>query len=714
MNFLAPLFALGAFAIVGPIVFHLMRHTTREQTPFSALMFLEPSPPRMTKRSKLENLWLLLLRCLALALIALAFTRPFLPRPTSQPPPAGGKRIVLLLDTSASMRREKLWEDARLRAEARVRAAQPLDEVAIVAFDRQSRPVLTFEEWRKMPTSQRASAAMERLAALKPGWADTRLDDALVQAVETLDQAGDAQPNQREIVVISDLQEGAKLSGLQGYQWPRGMIVTLDPVVASARQNAGVQWISESEETENPGEPAPIRLRVSNAADSKREQFQLRWKTDGSPPPPPLDVYVPAGQSRIVRAPNPPAGATALSLSGDDTDFDNVLYVVPPHAAQFPILFVGPDADDDPHGSLYYLRRAFPQTAHQNIQITAHRSGDAVPGFQLQQAQLLVLGDAVPQFPIGKTSPSTEEPSPQSTIRNPQSAIDSARQFAREGKIVIAPLSSAAGAQTIARLLELPAFSAEEAPVKDYALLAQIDFSHPLFAAFADPRYSDFTKIHWWKHRRLVIAPLAGARVLAAFDDKDPAIVQAPLGKGSVVILTSSWQPNDSQLALSSKFVPLLQALLEQSSDLAPQRAQYFVGEELPLPGGSHPLRVRKPDGTEVATAPASRFLGTDQPGIYFATPGTQRFVVNLAPEESRLAPLPPERFASLGVPLSAPQETSEAASRGAGKAQAAEIEARQKLWRWLLLGVIGLLLLETAFARKLSHSSGSSTFAPT
>jgi hypothetical protein len=707
MNFLAPLFALGALAIIGPIIFHLMRHTTREQTPFSALMFLEASPPRMTKRSKLENLWLLVLRCLALALIALAFTRPFLPRPTSQPPLAGGKRIVLLLDTSASMRREKLWEDARLRAEARVRAAQPVDEVAIVGFDRQSRPVLTFEEWRKMPTSQRASAAAERLAALKPGWADTHLDDALVQAVETLDQAGDAQANQREIVVISDLQEGAKLSGLQGYQWPRGMVVTLDPVIASARQNASVQWISESEETENPGEPAPIRLRVSNAADSKREQFQLRWKADGSPPQPPLDVYVPAGQSRIVRAPIPPAGATALALSGDDTDFDNVLYVVPPHAAQFLILFMGPDADDDPHGSLYYLRRAFPQTAHQNIQITAHRSEDAVPGFQLQQAQLLVLGDTLIGAP-----PAANQPAAQSTIGD--AALASARQFAREGKIVIAPLTSAAGAQTIARLMELPAFSAEEAPVKDYALLAQIDFSQPLFAAFADPRYSDFTKIHWWKHRRLVIAPLAGARVLAAFDDKDPAIVQAPLGKGSVVILTSSWRPNDSQLALSSKFVPLLQTLLEQSSDLAPQRAQYFVGEELPLPGGSRPLSVRKPDGTEVAAAPASRFFGTDQPGIYFVTPGTQRFVVNLAPEESRLAPLPPERFASLGVPLSAPHETTEAAASDARKAQSVEIEARQKLWRWLLLGVIGLLLLETAIARKLSHSSGSSTFAPT
>jgi len=120
------------------------------------------------------------------------------------------------------MRREKLWGDARGRAEARVRAAAPADEFAIVAFDRQSKPVLTFEEWRKLPPRQRVSTAMERLAALAPGWGDTRLDDALLQAVETLDQAGDAQPDRREIVVISDLQEGAKLSGLQGYQWPAG------------------------------------------------------------------------------------------------------------------------------------------------------------------------------------------------------------------------------------------------------------------------------------------------------------------------------------------------------------------------------------------------------------------------------------------------------------------------------------------------------------
>ena len=83
MSFLAPLFLLGALAVVGPILFHLIRRTTREVTPFSSLMFLRESPPRVTRRSRLENLWLLLLRCLVIGLLALGFARPFFPAKTT-------------------------------------------------------------------------------------------------------------------------------------------------------------------------------------------------------------------------------------------------------------------------------------------------------------------------------------------------------------------------------------------------------------------------------------------------------------------------------------------------------------------------------------------------------------------------------------------------------------------------------------------------------
>ncbi len=45
MSFLAPFFLLGALAVAAPILFHLIRRTTRERKAFSSVMFLLPSPP---------------------------------------------------------------------------------------------------------------------------------------------------------------------------------------------------------------------------------------------------------------------------------------------------------------------------------------------------------------------------------------------------------------------------------------------------------------------------------------------------------------------------------------------------------------------------------------------------------------------------------------------------------------------------------------------
>ncbi len=448
-----------------------------------------------------------------------------------------------------------------------------------------------------------------------------------------------------------------------------------------------------------------------NAAESAREQFQLRWGDAV------VDAYIPIGQSRIVRPPKPPADrAQPLTLTGDDVDFDNRLFLLAPQPVALPVLFAGPDADDDPHASLYYLRRAFPKTRRQHVEITVHRGTDTIPAFQLAQAQLLVLGEGISD-----------------------NVLASAREFARAGRTIVFPLTSAAGGQTLARLLEVPAVAATEAAVKDYALLAQIEFKDPLFASFADPRFSDFTKIHFWKYRRLDPATLPAARVLARFDGGDPAIAQVPLGKGSVVIFASSWRPADSQLALSSKFVPLLNAILEQSSNMPLPKAQYFVGDEVPLPPAAQPFTIRKPDGSEAQAT--GKFTAADQPGIYSitsdggrssrdagaggggATSGVagappsknvQRFVVNLAPDESRLTPLTSDRFVTLGVPVRKTPRTAPAeAARREAQAQAAELEGRQKLWRWLLLAALVVLLLETRIAGKLSRPNRTSTTAP-
>jgi hypothetical protein len=693
MNFLAPLFLLGALAVIGPVIFHLIRRTTREKTPFSTLMFLEPTPPRITRRSRLENLWLLLLRCLVIGLLAFAFARPFFrENAANAASPSGKQRIVMLIDTSASLRRDGLWAEAVKKTTDQIQKVNIDDELALLAFDRSVRLLMTFEDWTGLQPGERTEIAIQRLATVSPTWSGTRLDSAMIRAAELLDSRGETEPTQRKIIVVSDLQEGAALDRLQGYEWPRGTSVEFVPVGKAQANNVSIQWVPESEESSQASaELQQLRLRVSNSAGNKGEQFALRWA--GSAAGTDIPAYVPAGQSRIVRVSQPGgAGATqgaSMAITGDAIQFDNTVHLVPPQAVRIPILYLGRAKKTDPDGLLYYLDRAFPKTRSQNIEIIANEDGAPVQAFQATAAQLVVLGEA---------------PGP--------SDIATAREAAKGGRIVLLPLASSNSSSILAALLERPEIAVTEASVKDYALLGEIDFQHPFFAPFADPRFSDFTKIHFWKHRRIDPATLPDPRIVAKFDRGDPAVIQIPLERGSIVVMATTWRPVDSQLALSSKFVPLLHALLEQSTNIPVTRAQYFVGDTVPVTTDSQDSTVRKPDGSEVRVDNAGQFPGTDQPGIYTIVPANRRFVVNLAPDESRLAQLPLDRFSALGVPLQASQLDPKTAAQRAADAQAFELEGRQKLWRWLIVTALGVLLLETVIAGRLSGANRSSTAA--
>jgi hypothetical protein len=285
MNFLAPLFLVGALAVGLPLVFHLIRRTTRERTLFSSLMFLKPAPPRLTRRSRLEHILLLLLRCAAICLLATGFARPFikhaLPENPSSTPP---KHVVILVDTSASMRRANLWSQAREKVESLLRKTTPADRVAVFAFERQSKPLVTFEEWNSTAAPERVALVSDRLTKVKPGWASTRLDQAIVRASELL---SDAETNNvggiHQIVVVSDFQDGSKLSALQGQEWPKGVEVVSEPVT-TRKSNAGLQMLADANDATTSSDS--IRIRVSNASDSQREQFQIGWaRNDGGPEP---------------------------------------------------------------------------------------------------------------------------------------------------------------------------------------------------------------------------------------------------------------------------------------------------------------------------------------------------------------------------------------------------------------------------------------------
>ena len=177
----------------------------------------------------------------------------------------------------------------------------------------------------------------------------------------------------------------------------------------------------------------------------------------------------------------------------------------------------------------------------------------------------------------------------------------------------------------------------------------------------------------------------------------------------------------DSQLALSSKFVPLLYAILDLSGGIKSQPTQFRVGDEVALSdlaasATTQPITIRKPDGTQTQLPSGeTRFAQTDAPGIYTVTSAQPpvSFAVNLDPAESRTAPLPIDELERLSVPLKPRQIELTRQLDEKRRLHDTELENRQKLWRWLTLAALVVLLCETGvagwLARRTTFQTGSS-----
>lgn len=687
MNFLTPLFLLGALAVAGPILYHLVRRATRERVRFSSLLFLEPSPPRVSHRHRVEHWLLLLLRCFALLVLALGFARPFLPEsPAADPSATPPRRVVVLLDRSASMRREGLWEDARARVRTLLERAAPSDQVALVVFDRSVETLLDFRAWNQAAPGERRALAEGRLAALQPGWAGTQLGRALAFAADLLaeDEPGRA-PGPRQIVLVSDLQEGSRLESLQAFDWPRGVELLLEAVAVRTTTNAGLQLLSDA--TEGARTPAAkVRVRVANAAGSREERFALTWRrpgltlgADGPAVGEAIEAYVPPGQTRTFALARP-AGATGderLVLSGDEDAFDNTLHWIAPGQERPLVLWVGAEPPEDPAQPLFFLRRAFAETPRVAVRVEARPPAVLLAASDLAAARLTFV----------------------SALSGNEEALRAA--LADGGTVVVLLRGAGAGeGEALGRLAGTPAVPLRESRADRPALWAEVDFGHPLLAPFTDARFSDFSRIRVWRHRELDPASLPGARVLVRLDSGHPLLVEVPRGRGRLLLWTSGWHPADSQLALSSKFVPLLWSLLEASGGTGGFNPQYAVGDPVPLPAAQAAGPVRGPGGENLPLTPGQPFTGGSAPGVYTVGTGATalRLAVNVDPAESRTAPLGADELERLGVPVSRASLTP-AAPVTPATLLGAEAEGRQKLWRWLVAAALFVLLAETLLA---------------
>jgi Aerotolerance regulator N-terminal/von Willebrand factor type A domain len=692
MGFLSWLFALGGLAIILPVLFHLIRPAPKGRMPFGSLMFLRQSPPRVTRRSRIDNWLLLLLRGLAIGIIAFAFMRPFLRSAGSLLPIQPTRpATAILIDVSASMNRPGVWEQALQRArEALSRAGNP-DQVGLYSFSDQVTPLVPLGEQQDSPGDERMNRIQAELARLRPGFQRTALGECLstlsgMLAGTSLDKKTDKAG--KRIVLISDLQEGADLQGAGAESWPENVSVEIVAVKPAKPGNVSIRLLDREDLTHSVTEP---RLRITNDRDSLNDSFRLGWGDEEGNPVGTVSIsqYVAAGDAVVVSLPlaaETPAGS--IVVSGDEAEFDNQCFVADVKSRPARIDWFGGSDLNDTTAAYWFLTRLFPDSSTRSVRMTSPESA----------ADYAFATNDDPQLAIVHRPVAADE-------------LSGLQKLVERGGTVFVAVADRDTLDSVAALVGAVAVSdRKEKP--DYLMLTRINFAHPVFASLAGSRYNDFSAIRFWESVPVTVDEQGGGvSVIARFDNGDPAIWERRIGEGTVIAMATSWRPSSSQLALSSRFLPLMWNLLELSRTGKPVRQYYEVGDSLALPAGSAGTwTLTGPGGTNVAMKAGDsgevmtfRFI---VPGRYQLESGEENhaIAVNIAPSESLVTPLPAEKLESLGIRRQQPVDVEQEATtlRKLGESQ---LEARQGLWKWLLVSALGLLVVESLLAGRKTRS---------
>jgi len=190
MSFLNLLLLFGlALAAIPPIIYFFVKRKKR-RIRWAAFEILRRALLRRKKRVEKENLWQLILRTLALLLLALALSRPLLG------PAASSEQLLILIDSSYSMQAMEdgvsRFDKAKELARARMNEAAQGSTFAVGRIDQQ----IELAAHRMVPSASEAASALE---VLRPTAVSVNLVSALPRLLPVVDEL---KPSR--IVIISD------------------------------------------------------------------------------------------------------------------------------------------------------------------------------------------------------------------------------------------------------------------------------------------------------------------------------------------------------------------------------------------------------------------------------------------------------------------------------------------------------------------------------
>jgi hypothetical protein len=695
MGFLAPSILLGLIAAALPWLVHLIGKRRATPVNFAAMQLLLSAERRVAARRRLREILLLVARTGIAAALPLIFARPFAEKVSDLPEESlSAESAVIVLDDSASMRRQAdgstLHERAKDRARRLLQELPKDAEVALMLASEGSEPLvgeLTLERTRLLQALDRSVASAR--AADYP--------QALRKAALILTTSRRAE---RRIFVITDLQtagwgdEGALrregdpdlalVDVAQPYPWDNRAVVR---VSAQPAVDLGTGAVSvEAEVADFSAKPASnlgLSLRIDGAVVAKGF---VQFSTPGRQKKTFVHTIAGAAGSHDVE----------VSIDGDDFPLDDRRWARLELSHALRVLIINGDArtvlrEDE----AYFLETALKASDRTTSVVTA-LPDDVSPG-SLDSYNVVFLANVA-------------EPSEPLAAALTRYVQRGGGVFLSVGSRVNIPMWNDRLSALLPQPLSVPRTAAalpgqvvgETIDERPPSRLAPLDRRHPLLSTFP-ARGEGLASARFFKF--LLLEPVSDATqsaVILRYDTGAPALVEKSIGKGRVMLLSTTVDREWTDLPIRTGFLPLVQEAARRLAGTSEHggTSVLTVGQrrEIALAPDERRLEITKPDGT-VWVASKDRgggtrtvlFTETDEPGAYHVRAAgadgmlTNRpgdgFVVNIEPRESN-----PERLAADRRPDRKP----------AAKIEGPPPKRRVELWHGLAALLIMLVLVES------------------
>lgn len=706
MSFLNPWLLLGTLGIAVPILIHLLNRFRYRRSDWAAMELLRRAVLTRSRRIRIEDLILLVLRCAAVALAAIALARPTLSARGAKG--LGGETrvgAVIAIDGSFSMAARpgvrSRFERAREIARAIQGALRPGDSLSLVLLGREPRILLrnvTYGEDRFEEAIRRAEPLDERLDL------EASLDGLVELAAEMKSPV-------RECYIVTDAQR-VSWSDLSAKarrsieEIGANATIFILPAPPDGAENVAIEEFSLVSGALRRGSTARFMAQIRNFGATPREGVAVRlFLGDQAVDRRAVDRIAPGERAEIpLYVHFEEAGIARLTakLDPDAVAADDVRRAVAVIPDRVRVLCIDGDPSDRPERSeTYFVRAALSPKpgamATASVETISWLDG---PAATLAGHEIVVLAN-VPDLREAQVA-----------------ALDA---FVAAGGGAIISLGPKVDAGLLAERMRrgegslLPAEPVEiiSAPAEAGWSIEPAAGDHTIARAIRSlsPELVAEARIR----RAFGLRLLPGGRVIANLAGTGmPVIVEREIGRGRLILIGTTADREWTDLPSH----PLFPILIHESVTALTRRPferPLLAGDPLRvgLPDGAgERVRFRDPTGEEdivrVAADETGRFAArgsAPHPGFYdVATEEGADLLavaVNVDPAESDIAPLAREalREAAFGLPVRIPDEGEDIA------AVIRESRIGREIWRSLMIAALALLVLESFLARMWSRN---------